>query len=353
MAKASDFLIAVDDGHGPHTAGKRTPFIPSLGRQIRENEFNKAVVDLLEAELKRCGFRTLQLAPTDLDTHLTTRTNAANRANANLLVSVHFNAMGNTFEYSSAKGFSVHIQEGSSDASQSYKAAKLMIEELAKGTAQTNRGVVRQNLAITRQSTMPAVLVECGFMDDPNEAMLMISRAFQQEVAQELATAICRHFGVPYIEGKGIVQVSNEVRDYFMLGDNLPGVSILQSKLNKAGHNLTVDSIYGKGTENAVKAFQRTSGLVADGIAGKATMSKLDVIIANINKPITVKPSTVTPKEETQLTYKKDAQPSKSLAPEFNAAVKAGITDGTYPHRPVTREEAAVMAYRAAELAKK
>lgn len=87
----------------------------------------------------------------------------------------------------------------------------------------------------------------------------------------------------------GVVQVSNEVRDYFMLGDDSPGVSILQSKLNKAGFNLSVDGIYGKGTESAVTSFQRTSGLVVDGIAGKATLAKLDTIIAILSKPSTVK----------------------------------------------------------------
>lgn len=203
MVNTKDILIAVDDGHGPHTAGKRTPYIAALGRQIRENEFNKPTANYLESELKRCGFRTMQLAPTDVDTGLTARTNAANRANADMLVSIHFNAMGNTFAYSSAKGFSVHIQEGLSNSSKAYKLAQLMIDELKAGTPQVNRGIVKQNLAITRQSKMTAVLVECGFMDDPTEALLMISPAFQQEVARELAKAICRFYGVPYKGASG------------------------------------------------------------------------------------------------------------------------------------------------------
>jgi len=201
MAKASDYLVALDDGHGPQTAGKRTPYIASLGRQIRENEFNKAVVDLLDTELKRCGFRTLQLAPTDADTPLNTRTNTANQAKASLLISVHFNAMGSTFAYSQARGFSVHIQpaDKSNVNSGSLKFAKLAIEELAKGTPQVNRGVVGQNLAMTRESKMPAVLVECGFMDDEKEALLMIDAKFHREVSQELARAVCRYFGIPYV----------------------------------------------------------------------------------------------------------------------------------------------------------
>ncbi|MGE6489796.1 N-acetylmuramoyl-L-alanine amidase [Paenisporosarcina sp. NPDC076898] len=44
--------------------------------------------------------------------------------------------------------------------------------------------------------------------------------------------------------------------------------------------------------------------------------------------------------------YNKDAQPSKSQVVEFKAAVAAGITDGTYPQRPASREEVAVTIYR-------
>lgn len=66
------YLIALDDGHGlsPNpTPGKRTPNIPEIG-VIYENQFNRAVVNFLSTELKRCGFRTLLVAPTDVDTPL-------------------------------------------------------------------------------------------------------------------------------------------------------------------------------------------------------------------------------------------------------------------------------------------
>lgn len=89
----------------------------------------------------------------------------------------------------------------------------------------------------------------------------------------------------------GVVQVSSPRKDYFIIGDKEPGVGTLQMKLNKVGFKLSVDNIFGTGTENAVKAFQRSNGLEEDGIAGKATLAKLDTIIANIEKkPVTSKP---------------------------------------------------------------
>lgn len=272
MNQASDFLVGLDDGHGPDTAGKRTPFIQSLGRQIRENEFNKAVIDLLDSELKRCGFRTLQTAPTDIDTPLIERTNKANKAKCDLLLSIHFNAMGITFGYSSAKGFSVHIQPGdkSNPKSGSLAFAKLAVEELSKGTAQVNRGVVGQNLHMTRESNMPAALIECGFMDDPDEALLMINPAFQKEVAQELARAVCRYFKVSY-------------------------------------------------------------------------------------KEVTTASSPTVPKEVKPVAqeYKKEVSADKSFVEAQQFVKDKGISDGTYPHRPTTRQETFAMMKNLYDVLKK
>lgn len=52
-------------------------------------------------------------------------------------------------------------------------------------------------------------------------------------------------------------------------------VKDLQNMLTKAGFKLSVDGIYGSGTANAVKSFQKKYGLTQDGIAGKNTFSKL------------------------------------------------------------------------------
>lgn len=82
MAIASDFLIALDDGHGQETAGKRTPLFPD-GSYMKENDFNREAVANLEGTLRRCGFRVLLTAPEDTDVPLKLRTDRANSAKAN------------------------------------------------------------------------------------------------------------------------------------------------------------------------------------------------------------------------------------------------------------------------------
>ena len=76
------YLIALDDGHGMKTNGKRTPYIEEFGRFIHENEFNREVVRIMDKELRRLGFKTLLVAPTDYDTPLQERTDLANKMKA-------------------------------------------------------------------------------------------------------------------------------------------------------------------------------------------------------------------------------------------------------------------------------
>ncbi|BCB02606.1 N-acetylmuramoyl-L-alanine amidase family protein [Bacillus sp. KH172YL63] len=202
MAKASDYLIALDDGHGIGTAGKRTPYIKSIGRQIHENEFNEKVTYYLKAELERCGFRTLLSAPTDEDTPLKARTGIANSMGAHALVSNHYNAFDGKFDGpgKDAEGHSLHIYFNDKN---DRRLAESIAKYLRQGTKQVYRGIIEQNLHMTREFNGPAVLIENGFMDNEREALLMINEDFQRETAREQAKGICDFFGVTYVASSG------------------------------------------------------------------------------------------------------------------------------------------------------
>ena len=55
-------------------------------------------------------------------------------------------------------------------------------------------------LAILRQTTMPAILIEYGFMDYWNEAKLMLDKKHQEKCAEAVAKAVCEYFGITYTE---------------------------------------------------------------------------------------------------------------------------------------------------------
>lgn len=190
-------LIALDDGHGIATAGKRTPSILELGgRVIHENEFNRAVVSFLSIDLKRCGFDTLLVAPGDVDVSLDARVNLANLKKADAYISIHFDALDGIFNGNDPEGLSVHVYPGST---KSKKLGESILKYLKTGTVQQNRGVRETNLYVLHHTKMAAILSENGFMDNKREAMLMINVDFQKEVAKEHAQGICNYFGVKYI----------------------------------------------------------------------------------------------------------------------------------------------------------
>jgi N-acetylmuramoyl-L-alanine amidase len=194
MAK---YLVARDDGHGIKTAGKETPPIPELNnRIIKENEFNRAVSDYLGVELSRCGIDSFAVAPTDVDTSLSARVSLANSKGADLYVSIHYNALDGKFDSKDPSGHSIHIYPGSR---KSRRLAECIHKYMVGGTEQIDRGIVESNFHVLRETNMPAILSENGFMDNKREALLMIDTAFQREVAIEHAKGICDYLGVKYV----------------------------------------------------------------------------------------------------------------------------------------------------------
>lgn len=198
MAKLFE-LIAIDDGHGMNTAGKRTPTLPNgekseTGKFMHENEFNRSVAKLFEKELKRCGFGTLMVAPTDEDTPLEKRTTLANNKKADLYISIHANA--NTGKFGSWGG----IETFAWNSGDGYKYAQIMQKELIKGSKLQNRGVKDgSHLWVIRKTNMIALLVELGFMDSHNDYKFLLSDAYRKECARELAQGVCKIYGRKYI----------------------------------------------------------------------------------------------------------------------------------------------------------
>ena len=85
------YKVAVDNGHGLNTPGKRTPAMPD-GRVIREWEFNYPTAKKLGEVLKRCGLDVVFVSDTEKDTELSVRVQRANNAKADVFVSIHYNA---------------------------------------------------------------------------------------------------------------------------------------------------------------------------------------------------------------------------------------------------------------------
>ena len=190
-------LIAIDNGHGLNTAGKRTPLFPD-GSFMHEWEFNHPVAKYLETELHRCGFETLMLSDTEEDTPLQRRTDRCNKANADFCVSIHYNAITGTWQ-TTATGTETFSYPGNSDDA---KYASIIHPYVVQATGLKDRGCKQANFHMVREPKCPAILVEFGFMDNRTDAELALQDDFRKRCAVGLAKGICAAFGVEYLEVK-------------------------------------------------------------------------------------------------------------------------------------------------------
>jgi N-acetylmuramoyl-L-alanine amidase len=194
-------LIALDNGHGLNTAGKRTPrwtdgttSIYTKKPFMHEWEFNRGVVKRLKVELERNGFQVLEVSPTEEDTSINARCRIANNAKADLFVSVHANALGSTWN-ERVKG----IETLTSGKGESLQLGTILQKHMVADTGLVNRGLKDGKwLGVVRLTKMPAVLVEGGFMDNPSESKLLNSNEYRDVFAKALAKGICEYYGVTY-----------------------------------------------------------------------------------------------------------------------------------------------------------
>lgn len=217
----SKYLVAIDAGHGMHTEGKQSvpmskdlyidnELVRKKGKIIKENEWNRGVSEYLAAALKRCGIDTMFTADMTgkTDIPLSTRAKKANKYGADILISNHYNAIGNCDTWQSrVKGLLVLRTKNAS--SKSIRLGKLAVKHLEKDiNYEYSYGLMRDvdmsgfTLAILRQTTMPAILIEYGFMDYEKEAKLMLDKKHQEKCAEAVAKAVCEYFGVTYIAEK-------------------------------------------------------------------------------------------------------------------------------------------------------
>ena len=268
------YLILTDSGHGMDTAGKRTPLFDD-GTFMRENEFNEGCRKYFEDMFKGMSNVTIfNVSAETEDTPLATRVARANFKLAELVkiygegnitavyISFHANAYLGTWGTWGGQG--VFYYTGST---QGQKLAVNVLSELVKGTTLRDRGTDPANFYVLKYTRMPAVLIEAAFMDNKEEAMLLLSETFRKETGEDAARGIANYLGITFTP-------------VYQRGSKGDAVSNIQVNLNTLGAKLVVDGSFGPATEAAVKAFQTQVGLMATGIVNQTTQDAIATAVA-------------------------------------------------------------------------
>ena len=221
------FVVVLDAGHGGHDHGNK-------GNGYKESEISlNIVLDVGKQLEKNPNIKVVYTRQTDVFVDLFERGQIANKANADLFVSVHCNAHKSdahgteTFvlgthrnqtnfevakkensvifledDYQSKyKGFDPNSPESIMSIlisqeeylDQSIMLASLIQDRFTNKLKRTNRGVKQAGFIVLHQTVMPSVLVEVGFLTNREEGAYLNSAAGQKDMSNSITSAILEY----------------------------------------------------------------------------------------------------------------------------------------------------------------
>lgn len=179
-AQARDrFTIVIDAGHGGKDQG-------AAGRKMQEKEITLKIAQRAGKYIRRRtrGVDVILTRERDEFISLNERANFANFCEADLFISIHAN---------SARGYAEGTETfvwNKRHNPWSLKLARLIQKEYTERAKRKNRGVKKANFAVLRNTNMPAVLTEVGFISNAQEEKYMKSRRGRRKLAYCIYQAV-------------------------------------------------------------------------------------------------------------------------------------------------------------------
>ena len=165
-------VVYLDAGHGGYDPGASY-----FG--ISEKSLTLAIQSRVKAKLEAEGYQVVTTRTSDTYVDLTDRSRAANASESDIFVSIHINASGS----SAAQGIETYYYQPYAEYPSRINA-----------TGAQNQGVKRQTFAVLRETTAPAVLLELGFLSNPQEAARLNTSAYQETLANAIVAGIKSYY---------------------------------------------------------------------------------------------------------------------------------------------------------------
>jgi N-acetylmuramoyl-L-alanine amidase len=193
--------VVLDPGHGGFDKG-------AISGYGYEKDYALDLARLLRPLLQAKGFRVIMTRESDVFLPLELRARIANATHDSIFVSLHFNA---TDRDPAATGFeiysltprgapstyedgltlaSINIQNGTEADAASVELSSCIYHSLLGQVGEFDRGIKRARFAVLRQTKIPAVLVEGGFLTERGESRLIANPAWRQKLADAICTGI-------------------------------------------------------------------------------------------------------------------------------------------------------------------
>lgn len=204
-------VICIDPGHQIKVNNKTEPLAPTSNEMkvqnpggaegvttgVPEYKLNLAVSEKLKSILEQNGYIVVMTRETNnVDLGNIARANIANECNADLYIRIHADGMDD----SSVRGISVLVPgsqyiKDKNILQSSKNAARKVLDGLISETGAKSRGIVERNdLTGFNWAKVPMLLVEMGFMSNPDEDRLMNTDSYRDKIAAGIYNGIKSYF---------------------------------------------------------------------------------------------------------------------------------------------------------------
>ncbi len=221
----SYYKVFLDPGHGGSDPG-------AISNGLYEDELNLSIANKVQNLLKSQGIDVKMSRTSDIFLSLNERANLANAYNGDVFVSIHNNA----FSSSSAYGIETYY---TASKPTSKNLATPIQNGMVSETGGFNRGVKTANYVVTKNTTMPASLVEGGFLTNTSEASKLKTDDYQNKLAKGIADGIVKYL-------KANVQLGTSA------DDNTGSDSTVETKTGTVTANSSLNVRSGAGTNYSV-----------------------------------------------------------------------------------------------------
>ena len=195
-------VIFLDPGHGGKDPGAQY-----LG--LKEKDLNLQVSQQLKTKLESLGYKVIMSRSSDvyLD-FITERSRMSNETNADMFISIHFNATGHgldsgedgiqTYTYLPTGNIPSVINKKWHDnptrLKYSYKLGSYIHQSVLTTTQAKDAGLLAKSFAVLRETNKPAVLLELGYMDDSKESQKIRTKEYQQKLVDGIVQGIQQYY---------------------------------------------------------------------------------------------------------------------------------------------------------------
>ncbi|GMH34833.1 hypothetical protein BSKO_02694 [Bryopsis sp. KO-2023] len=170
--------IMVDAGHGGSDPG-------AVANGIEEKDLNLATARLVRKFLERKGYTVSMTRDSDVFVPLSERAAMANREGSDLFVSIHYNSASSAGHGTEVLVYPTVIYGLAG------QCASDVLDEVVAATGFRDRGVKpRGDLAVLRETSMAAILVEGGFISSPSDSVKLKDPETIEDIAAAIAAGV-------------------------------------------------------------------------------------------------------------------------------------------------------------------